>query len=443
MRRITVFASSALVALSSVVTACGEASVDPTRDPTSDVTADSSTVTTAPPSSTDPSASPDPSPGTSATSGTLTTGPATSRVTTTTGTPAQTGKVTYTTTKVGSLEAAVDVVERTTTDGFVYIVSRLGTVERWRHDGTRIDRVLDVTSSTTGEGERGLLGLAFRRGTTGAWVAYVNMTDSSGDTTIVRHEVTPDGRIDPAGTVILRIDQPYSNHNGGDLRIGPDNMLYIATGDGGSSGDPDRRALDPTSLLGKVLRIDPDRTGYSVPPDNPWVGTAGARPEIWSIGLRNPWRFTFDTAGNMWIADVGQGEIEEATVARADGATPGGRKVNFGWSAWEGTRRYNDDQDAPGSLEPFVEYTHDDGRCSISGAAIGTDRAVPGRRGWFFYGDYCSGDLWATLAAPGAAVRTERIADDIEGITSVRATSAGLWVTTLSGAVYEVTTTRS
>lgn len=353
----------------------------------------------------------------------------------------QTGSVRWSTVRVGTLKGAVDVVERDPADGFVYVVSRLGTIERWRHDGTRIDQVLDVTASTTGEGERGLLGLAFRRGTTGAWAAYLNMTDRNGDTIIVRHDVDADGRLAAQGSIILTIEQPYSNHNGGDLRIGPDNMLYVATGDGGSAGDPERRALDLSSLLGKVLRIDPSRSGYTVPADNPYVARAGVRPEIWSIGLRNPWRFTFDEIGNLWVADVGQGEIEEVSVARASGRTPGGRGTNFGWSAYEGTRRYNNDQQAPDALSPFVEYDHGGGRCSISGAAVGTERTVPGRAGWFFYGDYCSGDLWASLAIPGSPTRTENVADDIDEITSVRTTSAGVWVTTLSGDVIEVKTT--
>lgn len=356
--------------------------------------------------------------------------------------PSNTGTVEYTVRTMGRLKGAVDVVERDRADGFVYVVSRFGTVERWRRDGTRIDRALDVTRSTTGEGERGLLGLTFRRGESGAWAAYLNMTDASGDTVIVRHDVSTDGAIAAEGTIILTIDQPYSNHNGGDLRIGPDDMLYVATGDGGSAGDPERRALDMSSLLGKILRIDPNRSGYTVPTDNPWVGTAGARPEIWSVGLRNPWRFTFADDGDLWIADVGQNEVEEVSVARATGAGPGGRGANFGWSAWEGTRRYNEDQNAPDALTPVVEYDHDGGRCSVSGAAVGTERAVPGRAGWFFYGDYCTGDLWATLAPAGRRARTEKITDDLDELTSVRTLSSGMWATTLSGEVYSITSTR-
>lgn len=350
-------------------------------------------------------------------------------------------KVTHSTKKIGSLDGAVHVAERSPSDGFVYVVSRNGIIERWRHDGTRIDRVLDVSSSTTGEGERGLLGLAFRRGATGAWAAYVNMTDLDGNTVIVRHTVDAAGDIAERGTVILEIEQPYANHNGGDLHFGPDGMLYIATGDGGSAGDPERRAKDLSSLLGKVLRIDPNSRGYTVPADNPYVGTPGARPEIWSIGLRNPWRFAIGASGDMWLADVGQNEVEEVSVVRGSGSTVGGRAADFGWSAWEGTRRYNTDVDAGSPVKPVVEYSHDNDRCSVSGGAVADAVTNPGRNGWFFYADYCSGEVWSVYAPAGGKVTVERVTTDLGNITGVRATSRAMWVTTLDGSVHVVSTT--
>ena len=350
-------------------------------------------------------------------------------------------RVSHSTKKIGSLEGAVDVVERSPSDGFVYVVSRRGTVERWRHDGTRLGTVLDVSALTTDEGERGLLGLAFRRGDSGAWAAYVNMTDLDGDTRIMRHAVSTDGEITERGSLVLEIEQPYANHNGGDLRVGPDGMLYIATGDGGSAGDPERRAQDLTSLLGKVLRIDPHGGGYRVPADNPWVDTARARPEIWSIGLRNPWRFTIDERGEMWLADVGQNEMEEVTVARPSGGAVGGRGADFGWSAWEGTRRYNDDLPAGNPIDPVVEYAHENGRCSVSGGAVATQASNPGRAGWFFYGDYCSGEVWSAHAPAGGKVTVERVATDLGNVSSVRVTSRAMWVTTIDGDVHLVTTT--
>ena len=365
----------------------------------------------------------------------------TNRPTTSTVASTPSTKVTHGTKEIGSLAGAVHVAERAPSDGFVYVVSRNGFIERWRHDGTRIDRVLDVSSSTSGEGERGLLGLAFRRGASGAWAAYVNMTDRDGNTVIVRHIVDAAGDIADRGTVILEIDQPYANHNGGDLHFGPDGMLYVATGDGGSAGDPERRAKDLSSLLGKVLRIDPNSRGYTVPADNPYVGTPGARAEIWSIGLRNPWRFAISTSGDMWLADVGQNEVEEVSVVRGSGTAVGGRAADFGWSAWEGTRRYNSDVDAGSPVKPVVEYSHDNDRCSVSGGAVASATTSPGRDGWFFYGDYCSGELWSVHAPAGGKVTVERVTTDLGNITSVRATSRAMWVTTLDGSVYVVTTT--
>ena len=407
----------------------------------------SSTVepSTTSPTATDPTTttavtSPAPAPTTAASTDATAAPPTTGRPTVTTVPSGPQTKVRHSTTRLGTLDGAVDVVERDAGDGFVYVVSRNGHVERWRPDGTRIDRVLDVSDATRGEGERGLLGLAFRKGESGRWAAYVNMTNLAGDTVIVRHAVESDGRMAATGRTILTIPQPYANHNGGDLRFGPDGMLYVATGDGGSAGDPQRRAKDMSSLLGKVLRIDPNERGYSVPADNPWVGTPAARPEIWSIGLRNPWRFTFDGAGNMWIADVGQGEIEEISLARASGGRPGGRGVDFGWSAWEGTRRFNADVPDGGALAPFAEYDHSGGRCSISGAAVATSSSNPGRAGWFFYGDHCSGQVWAVLTDGTRTLATEEVASDLGNVTSVRTTASGTWVTSLDGGVHRIDT---
>lgn len=354
-------------------------------------------------------------------------------------------QVTYSTTKIGSLPGAVDLVERSPDDGFFYVVSRTGTIERWMRDGTRIDEVLDIGSATQASGERGLLGLAFRR-VEGRWSAYVNYTNRDGDTVVSGFEVTEEGSFlaDGTGTEVLTIDQPYSNHNGGGLAVGPDNMLYVGMGDGGSANDPGRVALDNTSLLGKMLRIDPLPTGgYRVPADNPFAGsTDGTRGEIWSNGLRNPWRFSFDTQGNLWVADVGQGELEEVSVAAAEGTTPGGRGVSFGWSAWEGSRRFNTDVDAPGAVMPVHEYEHTGGACSISGGAVGTNTTTPSRAGWYFYGDYCTGTVTAILTDGGRTVLTETVAKDLSEIVAVRSTSTAMYVVSLSGAVHQIRSVR-
>ncbi len=340
---------------------------------------------------------------------------------------------------------AVDLVERSPSDRFVYVVSRKGTIQRLGLDGKRIDQVLDIRNLTTTSGERGLLGLAFRRHGT-AWEAFVNYTDTDGDTVIARWAVRSDGTFvrQPARrpSVIMRIDQPYANHNGGAVRVGRDNMLYVATGDGGSGGDPERRALDTVSLLGKVLRIDPlhvtdgDGDDYRIPAGNPF--SSPARREIWSIGLRNPWRFTFDSAGNLWVADVGQNEREEVSFAPSSKAYPGGRGTNFGWSAWEGSRRFNTDQPAAGALAPFLEYDHDDGRCSISGGAVTTAQNLPGRTGRYVYGDYCAGTLVAALTDGRRVHSSETVGEDLGNITAVMATSRAVYFLTLEGRVRRI-----
>lgn len=339
--------------------------------------------------------------------------------------------VDYTFDEIGSLDDVVDVVERSANDGFVYVVSRRGIIERWSRDGRTRDVVLDMTSFTTAEGERGLLGIAFRwSGRT--WEVFLDYTDIDGNTVVSRREVDARGDFVPSsrptGSQVLSIDQPYSNHNGGDLVVGPDNMLYVATGDGGSAGDPERRALDPTSLLGKILRIEPTPTGYDVPVDNPFAGDPTARGEIWSLGLRNPWRIAFDGRANLWVADVGQNEWEEINLVASRDGIPGGRGANFGWSAYEGTHRYNDDATAPGAVVPIHEYPHRDGDCSVIGGAPGTDASTPGRGGWYFFGDYCSGRVSAIRVDNGRVTGFETVASDLGHIVSINATSTAVYV---------------
>lgn len=359
--------------------------------------------------------------------------------------PSANGENGYSVTDIATIPGSVDIVERSSSDAFLYVVSRKGTIERITASGRRIDRVLDISALTTSEGERGLLGLAFRRHG-GSWEAFVNYTDLDGDTVIARWAVRPNGTfVRQAGgrpSVILTIDQPYSNHNGGAVKVGPDNMLYVATGDGGSAGDPERRALDTSSLLGKVLRIDPlhvtTGTGraYRIPPGNPYA--LPARREIWSTGLRNPWRFSFDATGNIWIADVGQNEWEEVSFSAATAGHPGGRKANFGWSAYEGSHRYNQDQNAPSSVKPFHEYQHTNGRCSISGGAVSTARNLPGRAGRYLYGDFCDGTVVAVRTNGRTVAGTETVATGLGNITAVVATSRAVYCLNLDGKVRRI-----
>ena len=339
--------------------------------------------------------------------------------------------------EVVSLAEPVDLAWRDGDPG-LYVVERDGTIVRLAEGEPTT--VLDITDLTEGDGERGLLGLAFDPD---GDLAYINYTDNRGWTIIAEYQVDPDGtfRTDEA-RVVLEIEQPYANHNGGDLTFGPDGMLYIGMGDGGSGGDPERRATDMSSLLGKLLRIDPtlaDGQAYSVPADNPFVGQEGAAPEIWSSGLRNPWRFSFDReTGDLWIADVGQNAIEEIDVAPASGGVDAGKGLSFGWSAFEGTERFNDDVPADGHVPPIHTYTHADG-CSVSGGTRARGDGAGTLAGWYVYGDYCSGTVWALeVTGQGASMAPGRnvAIGTVEGLTAIVDGPGGeLYAVSLQGPV--------
>lgn len=335
-----------------------------------------------------------------------------------------------------NFEQPVDIAVRAN-DTTAYVVERVGRITPLR-DGEAGDPVLDITDLTEGEGERGLLGLAF---TPDGATAYVNHTDNDGDTVIAEYAVAADGTFDESSRrVLLTIEQPYANHNGGGVVIGPDGMLYIGMGDGGAADDPERYSLNVTSLLGKMLRIDPTPSGdqpYTVPADNPFVGVEGARPEIWSVGLRNPWRFSFDSeTGDLWIADVGQNELEEINAAWAgDGA---GRGLNFGWSAFEGTRRFNEDQPADGATPPVFEYEHGDRGCSVSGGARYRGSEIPALVGWYVFGDYCSGELTALQVDGRSVVRSLLVGEQAQNVAITVGPDGELWAVSIGGQVARI-----
>ena len=181
---------------------------------------------------------------------------------------------------------------------------------------------------------------------------------------------------------------------------------------------------------------------HDIPADNPFVDTPSARGEIWSIGLRNPWRFNFDVFGNIWIADVGQNNWEEVNASQGTTATPGGKGKSFGWSAFEGNHAFNTDVESPGALSPVFEYEHKDGACSISGGAIGTNTTTSGRAGWYFFGDYCTGTMTAILTDGTSTVASETVLEDLGNITAVRSTFNGMFVISLEGTVRRVISTR-
>lgn len=302
------------------------------------------------------------------------------------------------------------------------------------------DPFLDVTSLVSCCGERGLLGLAFHPQFETNGVAFVNYTDLRGDTVVARYTIDPSNRdrLDPAsGRTILKIEQPFSNHNGGHLEFGPDGYLYIGTGDGGSAGDPMNKAQDLGELLGKMLRIDVDSgTPYSVPPSNPFVGRTGVRPEIWAYGLRNPWMYTFDRdTGDLWIADVGQNAVEEVNFQPA--SSRGGE--NYGWRKMEGSRCFNPSSNCnDGTLVlPVAEYTHSRG-CSVTGGFVYRGRSFRDLRGIYVFGDLCSGTIWGTSRSGDGFVTSELLDTPFTIATFGEDEAGELYVADYSGSVYRL-----
>jgi glucose/arabinose dehydrogenase len=272
--------------------------------------------------------------------------------------------------------------------------------------------VLDISGDVTDNGEQGLLGLAFSPDGTKLYVDYTNLR---GDTRV--EEFGMHGRVaDPASRrTVLGVVQPQVNHNGGQLVFGPDGYLYIGMGDGGASYDtgrghvPGGNAQSLGSLLGKILRIDPTPSGndpYTIPPDNPFVGREGARPEIWAYGLRNPWRFSFDPdTGDLWIGDVGQDKVEEIDFAPATQGRNAGKGDNFGWNRLEG----NDELDGSAPTDvvaPILTETHDDGWLAIIGGPVYRGTIKP-LRGVYFFADYYKGEIVGARQSGGKATEVD------------------------------------
>lgn len=322
--------------------------------------------------------------------------------------------------EVTKVSQPTDIASRSGDTG-LYLSQQDGTVVRFDTTTRTKTTALDLTDFTQASGERGLLGIVFHPD--GRFM-YVNYTDAAGDTVVARYRMRSNGiAIASSRVVLFTLDQPYSNHNGGGLAFGPNSRLYIGTGDGGSAGDPQRRALDRTSLLGKIVSIDPLARSAKT-----------AAPRIWSIGLRNPWRFEFDDDMNLWVADVGQNEWEEVSVAWASKGS--GRNANFGWSAYEGFARYNTDQTAPNHLKPVHVYKHGDEGCSISGGTKVRSKSLASLAGWYVFGDYCSGHITAIKVVGTKTTRVVRLVPNAGSVTAVRSVASGdVYVLELGGRV--------
>lgn len=297
-------------------------------------------------------------------------------------------------TKISELREVVDINHAGDGSGRLFFVDQGGRVLIHANGMDQAQPFLDITDRVQTGGERGLLSIAFAPDYPNSGNFYLWYTQAGGDTVLSRFTVGNDpGLADASSEVILLVvEQPYSNHNGGRLRFGPDGMLYLGLGDGGSANDPLGSGQDGATLLGKLIRIDvdPQHGTYAVPPGNPFIGDDKVLDEIWATGLRNPWRISFDRAnGDLYIADVGQGQREEVNVQAS--SSNGGE--NYGWSIMEGSLCVTGGCDQTGLTLPVYEYDHSEG-CSITGGEVYRGIAYPGLAGSYLFGDYCQGMIW-------------------------------------------------
>ena len=329
--------------------------------------------------------------------------------------------------------------------GRLFVNERSGVVRVIARDGRLQDRAfVDLSDRIDAGGERGLLGLAFHPNFATNRRLFVHYS-RAGDGATVVSELTAAADLktaDPRSErVLFTIPDPFVNHNGGQLAFGPDGYLYIGLGDGGGAGDPLQNAQNPNVLLGKILRIDVDRTGggqYGIPANNPFapdgVRPGGGRAEIWALGLRNPWRFSFDPdGGDLYIGDVGQGSWEEIDRQPADSA--GGE--NYGWNVMEGRHCFGGDCDQTGYVKPIAEYGHDQG-CSVTGGYVYRGDAQAELQGVYVFGDFCSGIIF-TLQVDEGTVDPKPVLESGLGVSSFGTDEAGeIYLVDIGGAIYHV-----
>jgi glucose/arabinose dehydrogenase len=301
----------------------------------------------------------------------------------------------------------------------LYVVEQSGQIRLVENGQVLSEALLDVGSliGSDPKPEQGLLGLAVHPNFQQNGYIYINYTDTLGDTQIVRYTVKSN-RADPASAKpILSVDQPRSNHNGGMLAFGPDGYLYIGMGDGGIKGDVDGYAQSLENLLGKILRIDVNNGDpYAIPPGNPFSGAGGAKREIWSLGWRNPWRFSFDRAtGDMWIADVGEESFEEINFQSA-----GKEGGNYGWRCKEGLEDFDTSGNCSGRtwIDPIFVYNHSVG-ASVTGGYVYRGSAIPELRGRYIYGDFISGTIWFLTKENGAWTNAKWPNDKIDTLKNI------------------------
>jgi glucose/arabinose dehydrogenase len=305
----------------------------------------------------------------------------------------------------------------------LYIVEQIGRIRVFANGRLQAKAFLNIQNLVGFSGERGLLSMAFHPDYKQNRLFYVNYTNTNGDTVVAEYRKRTNGRSPLRVRQILFVEQPFSNHNGGQLQFGPDGDLYVGMGDGGSRGDPQAYAQNLSSRLGKLLRRD--------------VDTKGSEWEIVGYGLRNPWRFSFDReTGHLYIADVGQGDWEEIDFTPRN--SPG--LENYGWDVWEGSHRFEDKQPSGNGelVFPIHEYNHDFG-CSVTGGYVYRGKAIPSAEGRYFFGDYCVGTIWSLVVVNGRAtdIRTHSI--DVDSLSSFGEGRNGeLYALSLGGAVYRI-----
>jgi glucose/arabinose dehydrogenase len=345
--------------------------------------------------------------------------------------------------KVGSFDEPVYVTAPPADKSRVFVVEKGGTV-RVVKNGKKLSRpFLDVRNKVTTGSEQGLLSLAFAPDYASSGLFYVYYTDVDGNTQVVEYKRAGEDVADPASArTVLSQAQPEPNHNGGLLLFGPDKLLYVGLGDGGGGGDQHGARGNAQSLgtiLGKILRIDPRADGsspYRIPADNPFVGRSGARGEIYSYGLRNPWRFSFDRkTGDLTIGDVGQEQVEEIDFVRKGK----GRGANFGWRVFEGNHRYTPGESAPGAIKPVITEKHSDGNCSITGGVVIRDPKLPAWAGRYVFGDFCRGEIETAVLSTGRARNKTERKLHVDQLSSFGEDASGrVYVTSLDGPVYRL-----
>lgn len=310
-------------------------------------------------------------------------------------------------------------------DERLFTVEQRGLISVFAND-TR-QPFLDLQTIVGDEGnEQGLLGLAFHPDYANNGLFFVNYTDNNGNTVIAQYQVAPTdpNQADPqSARTLFTVAQPYPNHNGGGLAFGPDGLLYIGLGDGGSAGDPRGNGQNPAALLGKMLRLN--------------VDDPKAQPEIWALGLRNPWRFSFDReTGDLFLGDVGQNKWEEIDYVPAPMPTVG---PNFGWNILEGLERYSGFGDPAGLTSPIAEYSLNEGRCSVVGGYVYRGAALPSLRGNYFFGDYCAGTIWALTPNPqGLWDRSVFMQSDLTISSFGEDVNGELYVVNHGGVIYQL-----